>query len=99
MMITKTGGVTPLQMHCTQAEGLDGAAGRARQYDRVELTTTQYTQEQRFARELAGRIAQEVRTQQSEQVPRLREQVEAGTYRYSIYELAVQILLFGGAGG
>ena len=95
MMIQKPGGITPLQMPRMQAESNEGRTVRAGQYDRVELTYTA-SEEQRFAKELAGRLSQQVRTHQSEDISQLKEQVQSGTYSYSIDELAVQIKLLGG---
>ncbi|MDR3765420.1 MAG: flagellar biosynthesis anti-sigma factor FlgM [Butyricicoccus sp.] len=94
MMIQKPGGITPLQMPRMQAESSETRAVRAGQYDRVELSAC--SDEQRFAKELAGRLSQQMRTHQSEELPKLKEQVQNGTYQYSIDELAVQIMLFGG---
>ena len=46
--------------------------------------------------ELSSRLAQEVRTQQSEEVPQVRQQVLNGDYKINIDSLAAQIMLLGG---
>ena len=92
MMIPKTGGLSPLAIHRPQPEENESQPVGTAQFDRVELTTSQYTEEQRFA----GRIAQEVRTYRCETLPELQEQVQTGAYQYDINELAARIMLFGG---
>ena len=96
MMIPKKGGLSPLAIHRPQPEENESQPVGTAQFDRVELTTSQYTEEQRFAHELAGRIAQEVRTYRCETLPELQEQVQTGAYQYDINELAARIMLFGG---
>ena len=96
MMIPKTGGLSPLAIHRPQTEENDCQRAGTTQFDRVELTSSQYTEEQRFAHKLAGRIAQEVRTYRCETLPELQEQVQKGVYQYDIDELAARIMLFGG---
>lgn len=96
MMITKTGGFAPLAIHRSQAEENESQTSGVAQFDRVELTSAQYTAEQRFAHELAGRVAQEVRTHRSDELAQLKEQVQNGTYQYNIDELAARIMLLGG---
>ena len=96
MMIPKTGGLSPLAIHRPQTEENESQRAGTAQFDRVELTSSQYTEEQRFAHKLAGRIAQEVRTYRCETLPELLEQVQKGVYQYDIDELAARIMLFGG---
>lgn len=96
MMISKTGGLSPLAIHRPQIEENESQPAGTAQFDRVELTSSQYTEEQRFVHELAGRIAQDVRTHRCEVLPELQEQVQKGIYQYDINELAARIMLFGG---
>ncbi len=96
MMISKPGGIPPFQIPRAQTEPGAERISRSGQYDRVELTANKGTDEERFAKELASRISTEVRTAKSEELPQIKEQVQSGTYHYSIDELAVQILLMGG---
>lgn len=95
MLIQNTKGVTPLSLKRMKTEvGRTASAGT---YDRVELSANQFTQEERFARELAGRVSHEIRTQQNDEVSSLQQQVQQGEYQYSIEDLAARIALFGGA--
>lgn len=80
-----------------QMESVEGQHRSSGQYDSVELTATHYSGDQRFSLELSSRMAQEVRTQQSEEVPQIRQQVMNGDYRINIDSLAAQIMLLGGA--
>ena len=54
-----------------QMESVEGQYRSSGQYDSVELKATHYSQDQRFSMELSSRLAQEVRTQQSEEVPQV----------------------------
>lgn len=92
MMVSKTEGMTPLRRPHMQMESVEGQYRSSGQYDSVELKATHYSQDQRFAMELSSRLAQEVRTQQSEEVP----QVLNGDYKINIDSLAAQIMLLGG---
>ena len=65
MMVSKTGGMTPLQRPHMQMESVEGQYRSSGQYDSVELKTAHYSQDQRFSLELSSRLSQEVRTQQS----------------------------------
>ena len=96
MMVSKTGGMTPLQRPHMQMESMEGQYRSSGQYDSVELKVTQYSQDQRFSLELSSRMSQEVRTQQSEEVPQIRQQVLNGEYQINIDSLAAQIMLLGG---
>lgn len=96
MMVSKTGGMTPLQRPHLKMENAEGQNRSLGQYDSVELQAANYSQERRFSMELSSRMAQEVRTQQSEEIPKLRRQVEDGEYQVDIESLAAQIMLFGG---
>ena len=92
MMVSKTEGMTPLRRPHMQMESVEGQYRSSGQYDSVELNS----QDQRFAMELSSRLAQEVRTQQSEEVPQVRQQVLNGDYKINIDSLAAQIMLLGG---
>lgn len=96
MMVSKTGGMTPLQRPHMQMESMEGQYRSSGQYDSVELKVTHYSQDQRFSLELSSRMSQEVRTQQSEEVPQVRQQVLNGEYQINIDSLAAQIMLLGG---
>lgn len=96
MMVSKTGGMTPLQRPHMQMESVEGQHRSSGQYDSVELKATHYSQDQRFSLELSSRLSQEVRTQQSEEVPQIRQQVLSGNYQIDIDSLAAQIMLLGG---
>ncbi len=96
MMVSKTGGMTPLQRPHMQMESVEGQYRSSGQYDSVELKTAHYSEDQRFSLELSSRLAQEVRTQQSEEVPQVRQQILNGDYQINIDSLAAQIMLLGG---
>ena len=96
MMVTKTGGMTPLQRPHMQLETVEGRPRTSGQYDSVELQSTHYSQDQRFSIELASRISQEVRTQRAEDIAQVRQQVQTGSYQVQVDSLARQILLLGG---
>lgn len=96
MMIDKARGITPLQRASARREASETQASRARQYDRVELTTEHDSEDDRFAKMLASRIAQEVRTQRPGNLTQLQQQIQTGGYEIHANQLATQILLFGG---
>lgn len=96
MMIHKTGGMTPVPMTQGTAEHAVSRGAPTGEYDRVELASAQYSGVERFAKELASRLSNEVRVHRSEELPQLAQQVQQGSYQVSINELAVQILCFGG---
>lgn len=96
MMVSKTEGMTPLRRPHMQMESVEGQYRSSGQYDSVELKATHYSQDQRFSMELSSRLAQEVRTQQSEEAPQVRQQVLNGDYKINIDSLAAQIMLLGG---
>lgn len=97
MMVSKTGGMTPLQRPHMQMESVEGQHRSSGQYDSVELKSANFSQDQRFSMELSSCLAQEVRTHQSEEVPQVRQQVLNGDYQIDIDSLAAQIMLLGGA--
>ena len=96
MMIMKTDGMTPMQRTGMRTELGEAPVSRAKQYDRVELTGKSCSQDELFAKELASRISQDVRTAKPEELSALKTQVQTGGYQIHAEELATQILLFGG---
>lgn len=94
MMIYKTNSVNPLQAANVQSGTNRGSAVRAGQYDRVEVTN--YSEDQRFALELSGKLSREVRMGKTEQLPQLKQQIENNEYSYDLEQLTAQIMLFGG---
>ncbi len=71
----------------------DEPAELSRRFDRVTISEEGAS----AARELTGRLSQEVRTAAStEKIAALREQVRSGTYRPDPAEIARKMLLTGG---
>lgn len=72
-------------------------SGGAESCDRVELTATQDPPQTRFAKELAARISNEVRTthKSAEELTELRTDIADNTYRWDSSEIAARMMLYG----
>lgn len=98
MMVTNNPGLPPVNLSAQTAVGAKnnpGLARAGRSYDRFQQTTA-WSGHERFQKELAGRISQEVRTSVTTgDIQELRRQVWEGEYAPDPSEIAARILLMG----